>query len=195
MRKEQIKYLYKKGLSMQQISDKTGLSYHSVRHWMATHNIPRRLGSLAIYIRHNPHGDPFKFKGIHTNHDALLFGLGVGLYWGEGTKKNKTSVRLGNSDPHLLKVFMRFLYRIYGVPKSKLRFGLQIFSDIKGKEALEFWTKQLHVKLSQFQKVVITPARGIGTYKNKMKYGVLTVYFHNVKLKRILIEEIEKLKK
>ena len=90
---------------------------------------------------------------------------------------------------------MRFLYRIYGVPKSKLRFGLQIFSDIKGKEALEFWTKQLHVKLSQFQKVVITPARGIGTYKNKMKYGVLTVYFHNVKLKRILIEEIEKLKK
>jgi hypothetical protein len=29
---------------------------------------------------------------------------------------------------------------------------------------------------------------GKGTYKKKSRYGVLTIYFHNMKLKRILDE-------
>ena len=43
----------------------------------------------------------------------------------------------------------------------------------------------------RFQKVIVTPTRGKGTYKHKSEYGVLTVYFNNSKLKKIMDGLIE----
>ena len=55
------------------------------------------------------------------------------------------------------------------------------------KETLDFWTKTLTIEKSQFYKTVITPYRSLGTYRKKTKYGVLTVYFHNRKLRDVLV--------
>ena len=84
-----------------------------------------------------------------------------------------------------------FLNKIYGINKDKLKFGLQIFSDVSPMIAQRFWIKELNVKKSQFQKIIITPSRGIGNYKHKSQYGVLTVYFNNTKLKKIFDSLIE----
>src|SRR5271157_4776813 len=65
--------------------------------------------------------------------------LGIGLYWGEGNKKNIGSIRLGNTNPRLICSFVEFLIKIFGINVPKLRFGLQIFSDIQQAEALNFW--------------------------------------------------------
>ena len=125
----------------------------------------------------------------------MLFGLGVGLYWGEGTKSNKHCVRLGNTDPRLIKAFIRFLIRIGGIKKDKLRFGLQVFSDMSPKQALEFWQREIDMPRGQFfPKVVVTPARSLGTYRNKTKHGVLTIYYGNKKLRDILCQMIEDVK-
>jgi len=51
----------------------------------------------------------------------------------------------------------------------------------------------LEVNNSQFQKVVITQPRGKRTHRKKIKHGVLTVYFHNKKLRDVLIKELQKL--
>lgn len=120
-----------------------------------------------------------------------MFGLGIGLYWGEGNKSNKLSVRIGNTDPRLIKAFIRFLEQICGIHPHKLKFGLQIFSDMAPDAALQFWQKELNVLPTQFQKVVVTPARGIGTYRNKTKHGVLTVYYNNRKLRDIICNMVE----
>ena len=85
--------------------------------------------------------------------------------------------------------FIEFLLNILGVHQHKIRLGLQIFSDMSKKQALEFWLKELSeygINRSQFFKVIVTPARSIGTYREKSQYGVLTVYFCNTKLKKIL---------
>jgi hypothetical protein len=55
---------------------------------------------------------------------------------------------------------------------------------------IEFWRKELNVKRKQFYKVIITPSRGSGSYKNKSKHGVLTVYFSNKKLRDYIINEL-----
>ena len=126
---------------------------------------------------------------------AFLFGLGLGLYWGEGNKRNKNSVRLGNIDPDLIIIFMQFLQKVFNVRKEKFKFGLQIFNDIDPSMALSFWQKKLSVSPTQFQKVVVTKKRGKGTYRYKAEHGVLTIYVNNKKLRDEIFNRIENLRK
>ena len=93
----------------------------------------------------------------------------------------------GNTDLALIDTFILFLETIFSLKRSQLKFGLQIFSDMAEKETLDFWTKTLTIEKSQFYKTVITPYRSLGTYRKKTKYGVLTVYFHNRKLRDVLV--------
>ena len=115
--------------------------------------------------------------------------MGLGLYWGEGNKKNKNSVRLGNTDPRIIRKFIEYLVRIFNINTKKLRFGLQIFSDLKKSDVMKFWLKQLKefdIVDAQFYKVIVTPSRSIGTYREKSEWGVLTVHFANTKLKNLI---------
>lgn len=169
------------------IAKQSGFSHHKIAYWMDKHRIPRRTISEAVYLHSNPNGDPFKVKPIKTLDDAFLMGLGLGLYWGEGTKANAFEVRLGNSDPELLRMFMHFLTNRFGVVKTKLRFGLQVFTDINPDEALSYWVSALGVTREQFYKVHVTISGSLGTYRKKSKYGVVTIYFHNKKLRDIIV--------
>ncbi len=141
-----------------------------------------------MYLRNNPDGDPFKVRRPKNIKEAILFGLGFGLYWGEGTKANLDSVRLGNTDPALIGRFIDFLVTFFSVHLSDFRFSLQLFTDITKEEALRFWLKRLRVSKRQFYAVTVTPSGSIGTYRKKSKYGVLTVYYHNKKLRNIIVD-------
>lgn len=168
-------------------------SVNKVVYWMDKHGIERRSVSDAMYVKKNPDGDPFKVKRPQSREDWFLYGLGLGLYWGEGTKANKNAVRLGNTDPALIIQFIDFLEKMYSVDRSILRFGLQIFSDINEKEALDFWTKRLNVDENQFYKVTVSRSVSQGTYKKRNKYGVVTVYLNNTKLRNTLIEALQEI--
>lgn len=172
---------------MKQIANELGCSVHRVSYWMQKYGIERRNISDAIYIKHNPKGDPFRIKEIETAEEAKLMGIGIGLFWGEGNKADKYSVRLGSTDPKLMKTFMKFLTDICGVKMEKMKFSLQIFSDMKPEEALNFWCTELDIKQSQFYKITVTISGAIGTYRSKTSHGVLQIYVHNKKLRDQLI--------
>ena len=54
-------------------------------------------------------------------------------------------------------------------------------------DARKEWSRRLKIPLSQFlPTVVVTPARGKGTYGEKTRHGVLTVYCSNVKLRKVM---------
>lgn len=180
--------------SVHTIANELNCSDGKVNYWMEKHFIPKRSISDAIYTKHNPNGDPFSFKTPRTNKDSFLFGLGLGLYWGEGTKKNLTSVRLCNTDPYLVQSFVLFLRKAYDIHDSRLRFGIQIFSDMDQAKEETFWQNFLNVSPQKFYKTTNTRSGSIGTYRTKSKHGVITIYFHNKKLRDILVDEIEKMK-
>ena len=183
-----------KGHSAAVISKNIGCSETKVNYWLHKHGIQKRTISEAVYLKNNPCGDPFFFKKPQNEEEWFLYGLGLGLFWGEGNKVNRHSVRLGNTDPDLIAKFLEFLKCIYRVDTNRLRFGLQIFSDCHPNTAKRFWRKKLNISNTQFQKVIITKTSGDGTYKHKNKYGVLTVYFSNVKLRDMIISAIEELR-
>lgn len=165
-----------------------------INYWLQKYCIPKRSISEAVYAMNNPNGDPFSFQTPRTNESSFLLGLGLGLYWGEGTKKSLHAVRLGNTDPYLVKAFLVFLRKIYKIDDSKLHFALQIFTDMDQKKEEKFWREFLNVDAKQFYKTTNTRSGSIGTYRVKSEHGVLTVYFGNKKLRDILIGEIEKMK-
>ncbi len=180
-------------MSSHAIALKLKCSDHKVNYWLEKHAIAKRNISDAVYCAWNPKGDPFSVQGIKTIEDAKLYGLGIGLYWGEGTKKSKHAIRLGNSDPRLIKKFLIFLRRFYQIDERKLRFGLQIFGDMDKKKVLSFWTRSLGVSKEKFfPTIIVTPYRGVGNYRQKTQHGVVTIHFSNMKLRDIIVSAVDK---
>jgi hypothetical protein len=182
----------RQGKSAQDIADIFKCSLNKIRYWMEKYEIKTRTISEAVYIQKNPNGDPFKLNYPKNLNEGKLFGFGLGLYWGEGTKANKYAVRLGNSDYRLIKKFIEFLEKIFSVKKQDLRFSLQLFNDIDPVEALKFWQKSLGVKINQFYKSTISKSVRKGTYGKKSQFGVLTLYYHNKKLRDLLVNLLNK---
>ena len=185
-------YLHDKK-SVAHIADSLGCSQSKVNYWLLKYGIQKRSLSDAQYVKQNPHGDPFSFNSPKTNEEWFLYGMGLGLYWGEGNKKSKTAVRLGNTDPGLLRYFLDFLIKIYNIDKNRLRFGLQIFTDNDPVKVKKYWCKELKISADKFQKIIITPSVRKGTYGVKSQYGVLTIYFSNIKIRDIIVGAIEEL--
>lgn len=178
---------YENGKSMQDIADTLGCSLHKVKYWMEKYKLPRRKYSEALYVKNNPGGDPFSFTAPRTPKEAELYGMGLGLFWGEGNKMDPRSIRLGNTDPRLIEKFVEFLVATFHVRREDFKFSLQIFSDMNPSVAMDFWVKHLRIKRDQFYKTTVTRSGSIGTYRKKSQYGVLTVYYHNKKLRDLLV--------
>jgi hypothetical protein len=192
MEEKILKKLYiEEERSVADIASLLEVSQNKVNYWIAKYKIPKRTISEAVYLKKNPEGDPFLYKAPCCGSEWVLFGMGLGLYWGEGNKKDKNSLRLGNSDPRLIKTWIAFLEKTFCIDRNSLKFGLQLFSDVRPGDAKNYWIKELGVLTDQFYKVTVTPTRGDGTYKKKSPYGVLTVYFNNTKMSKYISSLIE----
>lgn len=173
-----------------EISQKLKVGYHSVGYWLQKYCIRKRIISEAIYQKHNPDGDPFSIKEPSSKYDFVLWGIGVGLYWGEGNKLNKNTVKIGNSDPNVLRIFMKFLVRFFQIDRNKLKFHLHTFTDIDINQAKQYWMKELNIKEEQFYKPFVSKTGSLGTYRKKSKFGVLTLYYGNTKIRNLLVNAI-----
>ena len=117
-RKKLEKLYIQEKKSSKEIARLLNASETGVNYWLKKFSIPKRTVSEAIYIKHNPKGDPFVFRGPKNLEEERLFGLGIGLYWGEGNKANKNVIKLGNSDASLMKVFIKFLITFFRIDKK-----------------------------------------------------------------------------
>ena len=195
MNKDILEKLYTKDkLSVTEIANKLNCSSNRINYWLFKHGIQKRTISEAIYQKNNPTGDPFEFNMPKSIKQMFLYGLGLGLYWGEGTKRNKHSIRLGNTDPDLIKSFINFLVSIYNIDRNKLKFQLLIYDDLDSNKLIYFWAKYLSIKRNQFSKTTILKRRGEGTYNQKMKYGLLLIIFNNIKLRDLICSQIANIK-
>lgn len=181
--------------SVLEIAKALRCSENKINYWLAKYDIPKRTISEAIYIKNNPKGDPFKVKKRFTREDLKLVGLGLGLYWGEGHRKNKVSIRLGNTDPALIRYFMKFLVDICGTKKKDIGFHLMIFSDINPIDAKRFWIRELKINQNQIKgKITVLKSGRVGAYRQKSKYGVIILEYHNKKLRDIILNMIDGLR-
>ncbi len=170
-------------------------SPNKIVYWMNKYNFKRRSYSEASYVKQNPNGDPFKIKTTLTKEETFLYGLGLGIFWGEGNKSsNIPSLRVANTDPGLIKVFLNFLKLIYGLSNERFSYSIVCFNDIDPETSRSYWANQLRISPTRFGKITVIPKQGKGTYKKKSQYGVCTVQGNNSKLSKLVFDQIERLR-
>lgn len=179
---------------MAQIAKELHYSPHTVVYWMRKYNISRRSRSDAVYIQANPHGDPFHIHSPTTPQEHILYGLGLGIYWGEGNKATKFAVRVTNADPRVITTFRTFLNTICHVDSKRIRYSIVTFKNSSITAAKNHWAKELEISPDKFGKIVQIPTQGKGTYKQKSLYGVCTITVSNTKLKTWIMDELKKLR-
>ena len=118
-----------------------------------------------------------------------LFIAGLMLYWGEGEKQPKSSqVRLGNSDPALVKTFYVFLKDCLKIEESKIHFWLLLYPDLIEGVQKKFWSMSLGMPLGSFKKSIFIKGKHPS---RRMAYGVGTVYVSSRALKERMLKWIE----
>jgi predicted transcriptional regulator len=89
------------------------------------------------------------FKELYKN---PLFTTGISIYWGEGDSKPDNPLRISNTDPRMIKIYVRFLREIMGVERDKIRLGLILYPDLDNKICQEFWSKASNLPKENFIK-------------------------------------------
>ena len=100
-----------------------------------------------------------------------IFMLGMGLFLGEGTKGG-SRVRFTNADPVIIKIFIVWLKRIFGVTNKDIYYRVMIneIHKYREKKVREAWSEILNVPLNQFQKTVFIKAKNKKIYENMEVY-------------------------
>ena len=147
LERNKARVLRKKGMSMNEIIQKTGYSKSSVSDWTrdivltkkqrekislkgrSVESIERRRKSRLFNESKKRQIviDEAKKDFLNLSQRDLKI-IGSMIYWGEGGKTNRNTARISNSDPVIIKVIMRYFREICGVPNSKFRASVHTFT-------------------------------------------------------------------
>ena len=178
-------------LSMVEVADKISTTARTIEYWLRKYNIPRRSRSESAYVKQNPNGDPFKIKRNLTQKEKGLLITGLILYLGEGGKKFKHSIQLGNLDPRVIQIFVKFLRKICRINENKLRLFVRLHRRFNKNKAQIYWSELLNLPSQQVLVYRYNDPRSKDE-KQWSKYGIAMIQFNNIKLKKWLDEKINR---
>ena len=192
--KQKAIIMRQKGMSYSQIKDELNVSKSTLSSWL--HGMPLSEKRIKELRDNNPIrieryrntmrakkearlNEVYKkvSKDINKFSKRDLFLAGLFLYWGEGTKASNCSVVLTNTNPAMLKFFIKWL-KLFDIKNKDLKVKLHLYSDMNVKKSLNFWSKELKIPINQFRKSYIkkTNLKSI-TYKNGFGKGTCCVMF------------------
>lgn len=111
-----------------------------------------------------------------SKRDLLM--LGLGIYWGEGSKSDDNKVSVSNSDPSIIAITADWLTQCLKVEKSDFKPRIYINSIHRQREEklIMFWSELLGVPQKQFGKTVFLERKNKKMYDNhESYYGVLSL--------------------
>lgn len=111
--------------------------------------------------------------------DQALWWLGMGLYLGEGEKREKHKIRFVNSDPAIILIIMEFFDRCCGVKSDKFKARIQCYQNQNYKDILRYWSQLTKIKPDNFWKPQIVDSKN---ESHKLKNGTLHLTISDSKL-------------
>ena len=180
IKSNRIKNLYwKESRTVGEIAKKLGLSSWSIYEFMRRNKIPRRSYSDANYVFYR--GKPqFKLKEKLKSSEEQLKIAGIMLYWAEGTLIGST-VDFTNSNPRMVKVFLRFLREVCGVDNTRLRIYLYAYAYQDLGKLKSYWSSLTGVPVSQFTKPYVRIGNPNASGR-KLLYGLVHVRYNDKRL-------------
>ncbi len=179
------KLYYKEKLSSLEIAEKIGKSQWTILKFMKKNGLSRRNSHESNIIKFNKKPLSFSVKENLLPEEKDLKLAGLMIYWAEGAKLDlkgrNCTVDLANSNPIMIKVFLKFLREICRIDESKLRVFLYCYANQNIEEIKNFWHNITKVPLDQFSKPYIRNDF-ILEKSGKMKYGLAHIRYNDKKL-------------
>ena len=201
--KDEVRALRLQGFSLGQIQARTKISKSTIHTWIgdivlskdqqdllkgATHTALQkgRIKAQSVQKKRKVSLERELFdKGksdIGRLDERELFIAGVALYWAEGFK-NKHEHRLGfcNSDPSMIKFYLRWLKEALGVSENDLVGRLALNESYKDKtgEIEQYWSEITGISLSNFTKTFYQHTQWKKQYDTDTYHGVLRIHVKN----------------
>jgi predicted transcriptional regulator len=191
MQQDIIRLYQESQFSMAQIATKLGVSQSAVLYYLEKSQIKRRSRSDATVQWNITHVGKkvAKIKERLTIEEEVLRVAGVMLYWAEGSKGHAT-VQFVNSDPDMIKFFLRFLRAICGIDEDRLKLLIHLYPDQDEAELISFWSRTTGVSKKNFNKSYLHQGKS-GTYKRKSLYGTIALKYSDKRLLEQINEWID----
>lgn len=142
--------------SKQLMATKTAQALKTAQEHSATKRLERAQNQLEHYQR----GNQNLREALEDRIIGKLFL--AGLYLCVGSFSRRGSLMFGNSNPGIVKLFLKLLRQTFAVEESKFRCTVQCRSDNDVESLERFWSEATHIPRYQFYTARID-ARGSGT--------------------------------
>lgn len=112
-----------------------------------------------------------------ARHPTRLHLAGCMLYWAEGSKA-RNAVRLTNSYPDLLALFVRFLHDCYGVEPDRMALSVNchLNNGLELAEIERWWLERLSLPPASLRKATVNRASRASRWRrNVLVYGTASV--------------------
>jgi hypothetical protein len=174
---KEIQYLRARGYTIPEICSKlkiakTTVFYHAgkipilpefIDSWRIKRGASKRIKSLKEKKAFRE--AKILLKNISKKEKILFMSA---LYWAEGNKKD---FMLTNTDPNLIKVFVRGLREIFNIKNERLKVSIRIYEDMDAGKCLDFWSGVVNLPKEQFQRISVLA----GKKKGKLEFGMCRV--------------------
>ena len=122
----------------------------------------------------------YRMEGIKeleglTRRESFLVGLGI--YWGEGLKKD-TRAGFSNSDPNLIKFMLRWFKENFDLTEEDFscQVGINEIHKLREEKVRKHWVEVTGISLSNFTKTSFKKTHNIKIYENfDNHFGTLRV--------------------
>lgn len=197
--KEKVLRLRKKGYSYSKIQSLVKVSKSTLSLWLRT--MPLSHEQIQLLRGKNPkrierYRETMRLKkdvraaeslkkvkehfGTFSKREIELAGLF--LYWGEGTKAAESTVAITNTDPDVLKFFLKWLNG-FGIKNTEVKVVLHLYKDMDVEKATKFWASYLKVPRKCFRKPYIKDSKLSDlSYKSGFGHGTCSVMYYSQEL-------------
>jgi hypothetical protein len=108
-----------------------------------------------------------------------VFQSGLFLYWGEGWKRSEYTTGFTNTNPQMIKFFLRWLSAL-GIKKEKILIRLHLYVDMDIEKSIDYWVNEIGVARCQFRNSYIkNSSQSNITYKTGFGKGTCNVIVEN----------------
>jgi len=80
----------------------------------------------------------------------VFFVAGLMLYLSEGDKKNNTRISLANTDPKIIKFFVKWMTDFLNVSREEIKVQLHLYENMDIEKEKKFWKSELGLSETQF---------------------------------------------
>lgn len=186
-RREQAIALRKEGKSYKEIMELVPVSKSSLSLWLRDVKLTKKQKNKLTSIRGAGGGEAKRkawevkrqetMDGYDPPLDDPNFMLGLGLYWGEGSKYSRTETVFTNSDPKMLRAFVVWVAEFFGEDFDRFSAEVHHYDTERDDEIKCYWSKLLGVPLTHFIKSQVHVSKSSGRKKgNILPFGTAKVY-------------------